>query len=814
MPTEFEDFYLQIDESSDQPLADGDTGPAPAEAILSGEKRHLISATSGPKEIRWRRTYPVRARSAQGEAQGVFRFSGPAAPGSRSSQGEAKGVSRLPLWADEARRLVTQGPHLDDRELEDLGVGLFRTAFDDEVALLFDRTERAARRANSGVRMRLVLTASELTELPWEILRPPDWAYAPVPSGWMLMVRQLNLLHEYPNLNVEGRLVLLLVTAQPTDQHPLALDHEREHILQALEPLQREGKVRVTDLGRARKPAVLDALKTGRHHVLHFMMHADYDPRHERGVLALEGEDGRTALLEAEEFVGTLDENSQRLTRLVILNACHSGTDSSTRPGRGLAAAAARLGLPAVVAMQYPISDPAAITFAQAFYAGLVQGQRIDLAMARGRHAIRFNTEDRFRMEWIVPVLYLRSTGEHLFSGISAAPLTGTPDAEPARELIQQVDRAPASVKGVADAPGVVVRLQRPTPPEEGRRFVVTLETPEGPAQGTLELTARDADPMVPPDEQEQEMDWRVPSTPGHLRTMGEELFRQLLAGDLATRLRAARSHSQGAGVRLTLVADDPAIDLVPWEFLRDPHTSRYLTLEGAPSPFLRRIDPPGGGPARLARIEGPLRILFVTCNPRNLPLLDLEREWGWLQEAVRDASPQHVEVTRLEDPTRHRLYQSLSVGGYHALHFSGYDSFCISQGAHEEGLVLLDKDGHLDHVPCDELTNLLSGINSLRLVVTNTCNTASRLAPVLVRGGVPAVIGMRFAIRDRFAARFTLLFYRALLRFDLSVAAALAEARKLLYVELDREPKLSGNWTYPTLVTSVEGAEVFGHPV
>src|SRR5262249_17826411 len=113
-------------------------------------------------------------------------------------------------------------------------------------------------------------------------------------------------------------------------------------------------------------------------------------------------------------------------------------------------------------------------------------------------------------------------------------------------------------------------------------------------------------------------------------------------------------------------------------------------------APEARRQGP--GDRPRPAPVEGPVRVLFVACQPRGLPLLNLDREWNWLQEAVRDASPQRVQVKRLDDPTREQLYQKLADGKYHVLHFAGYDSFCIShmnpsQGPpQDEGFVLLNE--------------------------------------------------------------------------------------------------------------------------
>ena len=63
-------------------------------------------------------------------------------------------------------------------------------------------------------------------------------------------------------------------------------------------------------------------------------------------------------------------------------------------------------GMPAVVAMQLPISDQAAITFSRTFYQCLAAGEPVDAAVAEGRQAI--HSENPAAFEWATPILFLR----------------------------------------------------------------------------------------------------------------------------------------------------------------------------------------------------------------------------------------------------------------------------------------------------------------------------------------------------------------------------------------------------------------------
>jgi outer membrane protein assembly factor BamD (BamD/ComL family) len=78
-----------------------------------------------------------------------------------------------------------------------------------------------------------------------------------------------------------------------------------------------------------------------------------------------------------------------------------------------VAAAIVMAGVPAVVAMQFPISDVAAIRFASRFYPLAALGEPVDYAVAEGRRAIRVAESDT--MEWATPILFMRAPDGVLF---------------------------------------------------------------------------------------------------------------------------------------------------------------------------------------------------------------------------------------------------------------------------------------------------------------------------------------------------------------------------------------------------------------
>ena len=71
------------------------------------------------------------------------------------------------------------------------------------------------------------------------------------------------------------------------------------------------------------------------------------------------------------------------MLRLVVLNSCEGARTTLTDPYAGVATTLVQLGVPAVVAMQFEISDRAAIVFAEELYTNLI-GRRDPIELGRG----------------------------------------------------------------------------------------------------------------------------------------------------------------------------------------------------------------------------------------------------------------------------------------------------------------------------------------------------------------------------------------------------------------------------------------------
>src|SRR5262249_39794219 len=102
---------------------------------------------------------------------------------------------------------------------------------------------------------------------------------------------------------------------------------------------------------------------------------------------------------------------------------CEGASLSETNVYAGTAQTLLRTGgIPAVIAMQFKITDRAAIAFTGGFYGALARGYPIDAALAEARKTISSVREDD--TEWATPVLYMRSPDGDIFDDHPIPPPT------------------------------------------------------------------------------------------------------------------------------------------------------------------------------------------------------------------------------------------------------------------------------------------------------------------------------------------------------------------------------------------------------
>lgn len=99
--------------------------------------------------------------------------------------------------------------------------------------------------------------------------------------------------------------------------------------------------------------------------------------------------------------------------RLVVLNACDGARSDQEDPFSGTAQGLVQQGIPAVIAMQFEISDAAAIAISYEMYSATADGYPLEAALAAARKAVY---TDGNQTEWATPVLYLRASSGDIFT--------------------------------------------------------------------------------------------------------------------------------------------------------------------------------------------------------------------------------------------------------------------------------------------------------------------------------------------------------------------------------------------------------------
>ena len=296
---------------------------------------------------------------------------------------------------------------------------------DGEVRVFFEECRRRARESGGHVRVLLETDGQTVSQIPWEFAVDPR-ARDDYLALRLSLARHLRVSAPVPPLSVKPPLRVLGVHSHPHDLPTLAFEEEQQSVA-ALESVSSD-LVQVTWLEGDRWSDLSDALGEGGWHVLHFVGHGGFNEETDSGYLELSDDSG-AALSVAAARIGAAAANSGDI-RLVVLNACESATTGAAGAFSSTAAKLMREGIPAVVAMQYEITDPAALAFAAGFYEAMARGNPVDRAVTKAREIVRVTQNS---LEWATPVLFLASDETRLFEVVEPPKV-----APPASALPQQ----------------------------------------------------------------------------------------------------------------------------------------------------------------------------------------------------------------------------------------------------------------------------------------------------------------------------------------------------------------------------------------
>ena len=267
-----------------------------------------------------------------------------------------------------------------------------------------------------------------LAGLPWEYLHTPLgdahfdepgvflWDQAELMLSRRLEARNVRPIGDATPLNV------LLVCPRPPhrgDEDPEVEQVDPTKVIEKFQTLAAKGKIRLHTLiddpseepverpERVTRSALLRRVKdkTQAPVILHFLGHGRNFGG--EGQLLLSRADGTQDWIDARHFA---DSVKRRSVKLVFLQACESALPDQYIPFSSVAERLALSGRPAVVAMQYRIKTELATAFTEGFYDELLlNNSPIDVAVEAGRVRIDGEMDDRDRLAFGLPVVYLAS---------------------------------------------------------------------------------------------------------------------------------------------------------------------------------------------------------------------------------------------------------------------------------------------------------------------------------------------------------------------------------------------------------------------
>ena len=286
------------------------------------------------------------------------------------------------------------------KQIRRFGKSLFSSVFQGPV-LDFFQSER-----EDHIRLRLYFLKEqpELLRIPWEFMF--DGRHFLAASPKMTVTRALEGLSCTKKRSVGRKLRMLGVISSPLDlpgSHRPHASKERMFIHQAVDSSYVADRIEIDFLDKASIRNIQEVLDKKEYHILHFTGHGIYSRQENTCYLLLEDEFGG-AMRVGNDTVAELLSRHQPL-RLVVLCGCQTALAAGHRVLGSLPLPLLANNIPAVIAMQYSVTDRSAMDLARTLYTGLGEGLPLDLALTNARRTL-LSAKNEGTVDFGTPVLY------------------------------------------------------------------------------------------------------------------------------------------------------------------------------------------------------------------------------------------------------------------------------------------------------------------------------------------------------------------------------------------------------------------------
>ncbi|TAK49527.1 MAG: tetratricopeptide repeat protein [Saprospiraceae bacterium] len=325
-------------------------------------------------------------------------------------------------------------------EEDQLSEALFQTFFSGDIGTVCqDFISLLQRRKVEEKELLLVISTDDVRvkNLPWEMVIPHLFPPAPGQAKQSLAVSNFGIIRTLEptlaNFEVSGKtgsaapLKMLFVTALPENlserDKMLEIEDEQRKLIEAVGWLEatedNKPKIVIEFLDNASLSEINKALADRRHDILHVSGHGSFDPDVQQGKLYMEDEKGNVQVISGKQLGETLRRH--QCLQLIILSACETsvcGTttlENSTEKTGVVEELAPACGVPAIVAMRFPVTDEGAKRFTSALYERLAKCETLTTALDSARETLWQDVLEKRKSEplhphpaeWFTPVVWL-----------------------------------------------------------------------------------------------------------------------------------------------------------------------------------------------------------------------------------------------------------------------------------------------------------------------------------------------------------------------------------------------------------------------
>ncbi|MBI3422479.1 MAG: CHAT domain-containing protein [Acidobacteria bacterium] len=301
--------------------------------------------------------------------------------------------------------------------LQAFGQKLYQKLFPAEIERLWQAQRERADLLT--LRVRIHADAKRLEAVPWEALHDgTEFLAAGAKTTLTRLPLGIDPITDLPAIPLPIRM-LALVSSPPDlpDVSRLNIEREQELLLEAINAPAGQGKLHVDFEDEAKLEILESSLEAG-YHILHFTGHG-IAPEQGGGLL-LEDHDGKRLPVGVNDFVASLAKGFGTL-RLAVISGCNTAQTLHTGGFRDLARALVEKKIPAVLAMQFAISDGGGLKLAEVLYPKLSAGQVLEAATHAARRAL-WLSEDAVLQADALALVLLTGNGGCLQAKAADAP--------------------------------------------------------------------------------------------------------------------------------------------------------------------------------------------------------------------------------------------------------------------------------------------------------------------------------------------------------------------------------------------------------